>query len=301
MKNVILKYIQVLTTRHLKAFLLIYLLENHTVTACFLSGWYIMQEEKVTVVPSVMRALDVIENLFASSKPKSLSELSKELHIPQASLFRILKSLTLRDYVSVIEEIPYKYSIAYKAIQLVSEYQDRYGYKDIKDMVKPEMVLLTKKTNQTAQYAVFQNNCFYYIEQVLSSADLNFIAKLYNPLEINTSAGAKIILANLPISVQNNYLSSVSLKKHTQNTVDDLSEFKKNLRQSFSRGYALDNEEFALGISCMAVPIFDRQNKCVGALGVTGSSKEYSNKKNFDHIYACLKEAATKIMKKMIV
>lgn len=257
-----------------------------------------MQEEKIVAIPAVMRTLDILENLFTSSRPKSLIELSKELHIPQASLFRILRCLSARDYISVVEEIPYKYVISYKAIQLVTEYKDRYSYKDI---IRPEMELLTKKTHQTAQYAVFRNNHFYYTEQVLSSAELNYIAKLYKPLEINTSAGAKIILANSPIEIQNKYLSSITLKKNTKNTIDDINELKKDLSNSFSRGYALDNEEYAAGIACMAVPIFDKQHKCSGAIGVTGRIKEYEDKENFDKIFICLKEAAQNIMNNLMV
>lgn len=257
-----------------------------------------MQEENKVVIPAVMRTLDILENLFASTRPKSLTELSKELHIPQASLFRILKCMDSRDYITTIEEVPYKYTIAYKPIQLVTEYKDRYNYKEI---VKPVMEILTYKTHQTAQYAVFQNNQFYYIEQVLSTAELNYIAQLYKPLEINSSAGAKIILANLPLEIQNTYLSNISLQQKTANTIVNVDELRKDLENSFLRGYALDNEEFAGGIGCMSVPIFNKRQKCIGAIGVTGRIKEYEDKENFNYIFTCLTEAAQSIMNKLVV
>jgi DNA-binding IclR family transcriptional regulator len=257
-----------------------------------------MGEENEIRIPAVIRTLDIFENLLASTSPKSLSELSKELNIPQASLFRILKSMESKDYITTIEEIPYKYEISYKVIQLVTEYKERYSYNKI---VKPVMEILTNKTHQTAQYAIFKHSQFLYIEQVLSTAELNYIAQLYKPLEINTSAGAKIILANQPSDVQNHYLSNVKLGKKTDKTATDIDELRKDLEISYKRGYALDDEEFAVGIGCMAVPIFDKRDKCVGAIGVTGRIQEYQDKENFNYILTCLKEAAHSIMNKLVI
>lgn len=298
-----IKYINCTTNQFIIAYLLVK--EYNTIVTGELLLYSInkrkrvsMQEDNTVQIPAVMRTLDVLENLFTSARPKSLAELSKELKIPQASLFRILKSMAIRDYISVIEEVPYKYVVGYKAIQLVTDYRKKFNNIDI---IKPVMENLTYKTHQTAQYAVFQNNIFYYIEQVLSTAELNFIAQLYKPLEINTSAGAKIILANLPLEVQNSYLAGATLHRKTPNTITDMDELKKDLQRSYLRGYALDNEEFAMGIGCMFVPIFNKRNECVGAIGVTGYIKEYNEKERFSYIYSCLNEAAQVIGGKLLI
>ena len=60
-------------------------------------------KDEMVIVPAVMRTLNIIEALFSSSEPKSLNELSRELEIPTASLFRIMKNLAGREYVTVLE------------------------------------------------------------------------------------------------------------------------------------------------------------------------------------------------------
>ncbi|MCI8466380.1 MAG: IclR family transcriptional regulator [Lachnospiraceae bacterium] len=253
-------------------------------------------KDEMVVVPAVMRTLNIIEALFLSSEPKSLNELSKELEIPTASLFRIMKNLVSRDYVTVLEGSPLRYTIGHRPFWLVTGYRNR---RDRKDIVKPVMQELTARTNQTAQYAVFQNGQFMYTEQVLSAAELNVLAQLYMPLEVNTSAGAKVILANQSEEIREQYLSGITLHRRTGRTIDDMDALRKELILTKKRGYGMDNEEFTSGIGCMAVPVFDGEGQCGAALGVTGYIEEYRNPENFEYIKRCLFEAAREIREKL--
>ena len=253
-------------------------------------------KDDMVVVPAVMRTLNVIEALFFSGGPKSLNELSKELKIPTASLFRIMKNLASREYVTVLAGPPVRYTIGHKPFQLVTGYWNRT---DRKHVIKPIMQELTAKTNQTAQYAVFQNGQFIYTEQALSAAELNVLAQLYMPLEINTSAGAKVILAHQSEEVREQYLAGITLHKRTSRTIDNLDALRTELALTKRRGYGMDDEEFTVGIGCMAVPVFDGEGQCTAALGVTGYIEEYRNPKNFEHIKRCLFEAAGELAEKL--
>ncbi len=248
--------------------------------------------DHMNTVPAVARALDLIEFLFSEREPKTLRELSQTLDIPTASLFRILKDLTRREYITALEGTPVRYAIGCRPFQLVSGYQDRF---DGRESLKPAMEELTARTGQTAQYAIFQNGQFMYIEQSLSSANLNFLAQLYTPLEVNTSAGAKIILASLPEPVREQYLNGLTLRRRTARTIDDMEQFREELSLSEKRGYGLDLEEAAAGIGCMAVPVLDQDGSCRSAIGVTGPIEEYQDAASFRHIHTCLTEAAAKI------
>lgn len=253
-------------------------------------------KDEMVVVPAVMRTLNIIEALFASAEPKSLNELSRELEIPTASLFRIMKNLASREYVTVLEGPPVRYTIGHKPFRLVTGYQNRT---DRKHVIKPVMQELTDRTNQTAQYAVFQNGQFIYTEQALSAAELNVLAQLYMPLEVNSSAGAKVILANQREEVREQYLAGITLHKRTARTIADMDVLRKELALTKKRGYGMDDEEFTAGIGCMAVPVFDGEGQCTAALGVTGYIEEYRNPENFEYIKRCLFEAAGELMKKL--
>jgi DNA-binding IclR family transcriptional regulator len=50
-------------------------------------------------VPSVERALDILERLRAADRGQTLSELSKALHLPKNAVFRITQTLLARGYL----------------------------------------------------------------------------------------------------------------------------------------------------------------------------------------------------------
>jgi DNA-binding IclR family transcriptional regulator len=47
---------------------------------------------------------------------------------------------------------------------------------------------------------------------------------------------------------------------------------KKELREIFTRGYAVDNEEYYENVRCLAAPIKDAFGKTVGAVGITATT-----------------------------
>ena len=216
-------------------------------------------KENVTV-PAVERALNVLEYFSLNNDEKSLKAIGDDLDIPSASLFRIIKNLVSRGYLLQVESNPPKYVLGYKIPQLASRYSDNYT---IANVIKPYMERLSQRTNQTVQFAVERGKQIIYIEQVLSAAPVNFIAHLYTPMEINTSAGAKCILAQWK-------------------TIVDKEKYLEELRITRERGYGLDYEEFNKGICCIAAPVFGSDHECIGAIGVTGGSEEYKNNDKFE-------------------
>ncbi len=235
-------------------------------------------KENVTV-PAVERALNVLEYFSLNNDEKSLKAIGDDLDIPSASLFRIIKNLVSRGYLLQVESNPPKYVLGYKIPQLASRYSDNYT---IANVIKPYMERLSQRTNQTVQFAVERGKQIIYIEQVLSAAPVNFIAHLYTPMEINTSAGAKCILAQWPAETQKRFLKETVLQKKTEKTIVDKEKYLEELRITRERGYGLDYEEFNKGICCIAAPVFGSDHECIGAIGVTGGSEEYKNNDKFE-------------------
>lgn len=240
-------------------------------------------------VPAVERALDVMEYLAGSTSAKTLKTLTEDLGIPSASLFRIIKNLAARGYLIQVSERPPKYMLGHKIAQLSASYADKYT---IGNVVKPYMEKLSKETNQTAQFAVCRGNEFIYIDQVLSAAPVNFIAHLYTPMAINTSAGAKCILAEMPKEVQEEFLKAAVLERKTERTIVNKEDMLRELRKTKERGYGMDNEEFNWGIGCIAAPVFGTDGECVGAVGITGRIDDYKSPVNFERLKRLVIETA---------
>jgi DNA-binding IclR family transcriptional regulator len=68
-------------------------------------------------------------------------------------------------------------------------------------------------------------------------------------------ASGKLLLAYATPSVRADYFEKHPLTPATPNTITDRGEFEAELERVRERGYAIDEEEFALGLCCVAVPL----------------------------------------------
>lgn len=60
------------------------------------------------------------------------------------------------------------------------------------------------------------------------------------------------------------------LKAYTPATLTDPGELRQELLRTRGAGHALDNEEFAVGLKCIAAPLRDHTRRVVASLGIAG-------------------------------
>ena len=60
------------------------------------------------------------------------------------------------------------------------------------------------------------------------------------------------------------------LPRSTQNTIGSIKKLEVELAKTRDRGFAIDNEEFVLGLRCVAAPILDDRGIAHAALSVAG-------------------------------
>lgn len=253
-----------------------------------------MSNEK-KVVTAVDRCIDILEYISCQSDSVNVREVAKKLDIPIASCFRIIKNLSDRGY---IEKIPSsdQYILGMKILELADRKERTL---DLRSIALPYMNNLALGVNQVVQLGRLENNGVIYIEQALPSAPINTIGALYTPLSVNVSASGKVLCAYLPVYEQALYIEQAVFTQLTEKSIMDKIEFKKHLAEIRKQGYAVDNEEYSIGIGCIAVPIFNYSGRCIASLGLTGNYTEYTNKNNLKEILAKLRESAANISAKM--
>ncbi|MEM9784597.1 MAG: IclR family transcriptional regulator C-terminal domain-containing protein, partial [Pseudomonadota bacterium] len=73
--------------------------------------------------------------------------------------------------------------------------------------------------------------------------------------------------------VRRNYLmNSMQLARVTAATVTEKSKLDAMLDEVRTVGYAFDDEEHALGLRCVAAPLFDEHGQGVAAVSISGPS-----------------------------
>ena len=62
----------------------------------------------------------------------------------------------------------------------------------------------------------------------------------------------------------------------TERTAGSREDFEKMLKKTAEKGYAVDNEEEIIGVSCLSCPVFNGRGYPIAALWITGPSSRLS-------------------------
>ncbi|MHB8064652.1 MAG: IclR family transcriptional regulator [Ruminiclostridium sp.] len=251
-----------------------------------------MPEKELLVVPAINRALDILEYLGTSNQSVSIKELATALNIPSASCFRSVKNLLARGYISEDHNISGQYLLGFNILKLSEQLQHKI---DIHSMAISSMRKTAIETNHAVQLAVLEEGNVIYIEQILPINPVKVIAPLRTIIPVNVSAAGKILYAFLPYHIRANFLKSIEFIKLTDNSITDKASFSRQLEIIEQTGISFDNEEFSIGIGCLAVPIFNYNKQCVASLGITGTICDYQDPEKKSQMENILKKSALEI------
>lgn len=74
-------------------------------------------------------------------------------------------------------------------------------------------------------------------------------------------------------------MEKIKFNQYTNNTITNINKLKKDIEQVREKGYSIDNKEYQDGMCCVAVPLFNKENILIGAVGISGNSIRLDSKK----------------------
>lgn len=255
-----------------------------------------MENEKKVCVPAVERAIDILEYIAENPEGKTIAEICQALKIPLASAFRTTKYLVGRGYLRENNHLPCRYRLGFQVLKISNALLNGVS---LYSAAKKSMPRVVQITNQAVQLGILQGAMVTYIEQMLPKTPVNIIAPVHMPIALNSSASGKVILANKSREEQMQLLDSIEYEVRTEKSIRNREQMLLELKKVKLCGYAMDDEEYALGIGCLAAPIFDSEGECVGALGITGEIKGYHNPETKKLFLECIQEEAVCISKRL--
>jgi IclR family KDG regulon transcriptional repressor len=247
--------------------------------------------KELNYVTAVERALNIFEFVGSSVMPVTIQEISAKLGIPGASCFRIIKTLVAMEYLAENYHAPGKYELGYKILQLAAQANQKL---DIRNIAIIYMWQIVREYQLVVQLAAFHGETIYLLEQVPPPAAFGAIS-IHDPLPVNAGAMGKVLCAYLPPFHQVSYIQKCDFIRKTSNTIMDREAFLKLLQQVNKQRFALDIEEYTYGYGCLAMPIFDFQNRCIAALGFTGAISDYKNQQKLEEMKRILAGACRNI------
>ena len=150
---------------------------------------------------------------------------------------------------------------------------DALTHLDVREVAKPVLEDFLKKSRlPEAHLAVLDNGRAVYIEKVEN--EKSFIKMdiwIGHRLPVHTTAIGKVLVANLPEKEISDILTLRGMEKKTRKSITSKQKFLQEMKKVKEYGFAIDNEENADGVRCIAAPIFDANGNVAAALGTSGT------------------------------
>jgi DNA-binding IclR family transcriptional regulator len=198
---------------------------------------------------SVTRALSILELLGRNDGPMALGELAAQLKLPKSSALSLLRALVGAEFCALDENG--LYALGLHSFEVGAAY--------LRTMtpvrsVTPELQWLTEALGVTSHFAVLEHD------------EVIYLAKHDPPglgLKLASSLGAR-----LPAAVTAVGKAQLAFRASPDGASADRASGPGDLGRVRRLGYAVDEGETAMGIRCVAAPVFTDRG-CGGALGVS--------------------------------
>jgi len=214
----------------------------------------------MTEIQSLARGLKILDILGESPSGVSVTELAEQLNLDKGSASRLVATLAAHAYAEK-DPVSRRYTLGPQVVTLSRSLLARLP---LREVAKPFLRELMEKSGECSHVAILSQGKVLYIDQVESAASLRVNAEIGSLSPLHCTALGKSLLAYSRIPLPQ------TLERFTENTLVTSDALRRNLELVREQGYALDNEEFDLGVRCIAAPVFDYRDKVIGSIGISG-------------------------------
>jgi len=244
---------------------------------------------KTKNVQSLERAASILELFEENNKPKSVKEIVSILSLSKSTVFGLINTLANLGYLSQDPET-LKYSLGLKILSLGNSAS---GSNLLAKTANPHLTKLSFRFQETCLLAIEEAGFVVYIDKTESPGSIAIRTRIGTKKELYCTGVGKCFLAYMQKSTAENILS-LGTEPKTPNTITEIHKIWEELAIIRSQGYAFDNEEFELGINCLAVPVFNRNKDIIASICLTGPTGRIKGLNTIEIVEA-LKETADAI------
>jgi DNA-binding IclR family transcriptional regulator len=208
-------------------------------------------KKKYFHINSLEKGIRVLE-LLAEKQELTVTKVGEALGINRAGSHRFLATLRELGYVRKNEDS--RYQLTFKILELGMKFANRF---EVRRVARPFMQELSEMFNETVNLGFWDGEIVVHLDRVESREILRMELGIGTRAPAYCTGLGKAVLAHLPNEERERFLKRIKLVRYTPNTITKRGKLLEELKAVRERGYAIDNEELAVGLRCIAAPVFD--------------------------------------------
>lgn len=224
------------------------------------------------LLKSVLKALAALECFSVRERKLSTSEIARRTGLPRGTAHRVLT--TLRQ-AGLLEQERDKYRLGLKLFELGNVV---LANMDLQREAKSFVEALTKVTGEAVHLCVFDGRQTTLVSRVESSRERTNRVVVVEASPAHCTSTGKAALAFQPEGVVARVIA-LGLRAYTPRTITDETLLWRELEEIRQRGYAIDDEEYSLGVRCVGAPIRNVSGRVFASISVSGPARRMTKAK----------------------
>ncbi|MEU4524532.1 IclR family transcriptional regulator C-terminal domain-containing protein [Amycolatopsis sp. NPDC024027] len=240
-------------------------------------------------IEALARGLEVI-TAFGPHRPEmTLAEVATATGLARPTARRILLTLEELGYVRTDGR---GYALTPRVLDLGVAYVRSMG---LWDVARPHLERLVARTNESCSIAQLDGSDIVYVARVAVPKIVGLSVQIGTRFPALPTSLGKVQLAALPTDELEAVLAQASRSGLVPRWQPDRAERDAELREVRARGWALTDEQLALGIRSVAAPLRDGSGRVIAGVNVNCHAAETPVEKLLEHHLPLLLQTAGEI------
>lgn len=244
------------------------------------------------VIPNLRNASRIMKLLAQHPDGLKAADIARDLRIPVTTTLRIMATLQLEGFARKEEG---RFELGPVLIHLGNQ---SLAGTEIRTAALPVLQDLTSRTDETSHLAVPCDDRALIVAVQDSSHPLRAASRPGFLAELHCSSTGKCFLGFLHRGRVDALYGKGKLGKRTPHTLVTLPEIRREADLVFKRGYSIDDEEFNLGVRCLAAPVFSSDGSTVAAIGITAATVRFTRER-IPEIAAIVTQSAAELSRSL--
>ncbi|MCF8112605.1 MAG: IclR family transcriptional regulator [Desulfotignum sp.] len=210
-----------------------------------------MTDKKYYTISTLQRGLDVME-ILAKKNGLTITELANELGINRSASHRFLATLEEKGYVTKTKNK--RYYLTFKITQIGMKVANDIP---LRKVARPYLQEVAYRFRDNVTLGYWDAHKVINLDKIDNDEVMKIDPGIGSFSPGHCTALGKAILAYLPGPELDSYLASNPLTRYTEYTITDRHELDTELFKIRKQAFSVDNQERAIGLRCVAVPVFD--------------------------------------------
>ena len=217
-------------------------------------------------VQSVERALRLLEAIGEDEDGCRLVYLAERTQLSPSTAHRLLTTLQRRQFVQ-FDSSSGTWHIGRQSFLVGSRF---VRHRNFVSAASPFLRRLRDVTRETANLGIIDDGDVVVLSQVESREVMRAITKVGGRVPMANSGMGKAILATFsPDEIASN-VAVRGMHRYTHRSIVRMADLRADLEQVRLRGYAVDDEEYQVGLRCIAAPVYNAHAEVLCAISVSG-------------------------------